>query len=97
MRVKEKEVKNIPNVLEADFFPRLGKDEDLARLGEALTIQLVGFEDHLRPEVPETATTPKPLVASRLLARNRTERLDPGLMLIPIEQIYALLNFFLEM
>ena len=70
MRVKEKEVKNIPNVLEADFFPRLGKDEDLARLVETLAVQIVGFEDLLRPEVSETATAPKPLVASRLTPIN---------------------------
>ena len=48
----------------------------------------MGFEDRFRPEVAEASTTPKPLVACRLLTHERTEIFDPGVVLIPIEEIY---------
>ena len=45
--------KIIPNVLEAMLFPRLVKDQDLPRLIQTLTIEVLGFIDLLGPEVAE--------------------------------------------
>ena len=42
----------------------------------------------LKSEVAKALTTPKPLVVFRLIAHERTEPLDPGVVLFAIELIY---------
>ena len=88
--------KIIPNVLEANPFPRLWKEEDLTRLFHALTIQQVGFVEFLRAEVAEASTTPKPLVVSRLIAHKGTDRFDPGVVFTLLRKSTRLWYFFME-
>ena len=83
---------SIPNILKTHFLPWLGEDEDLAWIVESLAVLLVGTEDLLRPEVSETVAAPKSLVPIRLITHESIEVLYPRIMLVPIEEINALLE-----
>ena len=60
-----------------------------------MAVQLMRFECRLQTEMPEASTTPKPLVVPRLVAHKRAEAFIPGVVLIQVEQIYALLECLL--
>ena len=83
---------SIPNILKTHFLPWLGEDEDLAWIVESLAVLLVRSEDLLRPEVSETAATPKPLVVVRLITHECIKPLNPRIMLVPVEEIDGLLE-----
>ena len=80
---------NIPYILKPNLFPRFRNHKDLPSLIQTLAIQLMCIEYCLKSEVAEEASTPKPLVVSRLISHKRTERFDPGELLITIEEIDA--------
>ena len=85
----------IPNIAETHCVPWLGEVEDLARIGYSLAVLLVGSEDRLSPEVTEAAPTTKPLLLVRLIAHECGEHLYPGIVLVPVEEIDALLESLL--
>ena len=78
------------------YFPvRVGKEEHLIPCVDPAAVELVRLQHILGVEVSHAAATPVQCVVPREIGHESPEVFNPGVMLIPVEQVDRPLEHFL--
>ena len=89
------EKKIIRNVLESHFLKLLGQHENLTTAIDSLVVALVVLQDLCRVEMPQTRPPPVESVLAGDVSHEGGEGFNPGIVLLPVEQIDLLLKLLL--
>ena len=76
-------------MLKFGLHPWIRSEEDLACVVETATPLFVDLKFVLGPKVPKTGFAPKQFVIPAHVCQECVKVLDPRIMLLPVEEIYA--------